>query len=83
MRCVVCVSAAVLAAFAAPSVHAQSNDPGTLPEELRWLVVPALGGDADAKEEGVSVERLHTAAEALRQELVVRGRSVWRADNTE
>ena len=44
------------------------------------MVVPALGGASDAAGKGVNVEGLHTSAEALRQELVVRGWSVWRAD---
>jgi len=44
------------------------------------LVVPALGGASEAADGGVGVEALHTSAEALRQELVVRGQSVWRAD---
>lgn len=42
----------------------------------RWLVIPTL---ADAATPW-NVESLHTAAEALRQELIVRGESVWRAD---
>ena len=37
-----------------------------------------MGGETPS--EGASIERLHTIAEALRQELVLRGRSVWRAD---
>ncbi len=42
--------------------------------------MPALGSASDTATEGVSVEGLHTTAEALRQELAVRGQSVWRAD---
>ena len=80
MRWVLCVFAAVLAAFIAPSVHAEGDEASASSQELRWLVVPALGGASDAAGEGVSVEGLHTFAEALRQELVVRGRSVWRAE---
>jgi hypothetical protein len=70
----------VLAAFTAVPASAQSEGASPSPEELRWLVVPALGGEADRSGESVSVEGLHTSAEALRQELAVRGRSVWRAD---
>ena len=80
MRWVLCVFAAVLAAFIAPSVHAEGDEASASSQKLRWLVVPALGGASHAAGEGVSVEGLHTFAEALRQELVVRGRSVWRAE---
>lgn len=80
MRWVVCVFAAALAAFTAPPARAQSNEPSPSSEELRWLVVPALGGAFEAGKEGVHVEGLHTSAEALRQGLAVRGESVWRAD---
>jgi hypothetical protein len=80
MRWVICAFAAVLAAFTAVPASAQSEEASPSPEELRWLVVPALGGEADRSGESVSVEGLHTSAEALRQELAVRGRSVWRAD---
>ncbi|MGB5523493.1 MAG: PEGA domain-containing protein, partial [Polyangiales bacterium] len=78
MRLVVCVFAAALAAFMAASAHAQTDEPGTHVEEHRWLVVPTLGGET--RSEGASIEQLHTIAEALRQELVLRGHSVWRAD---
>jgi hypothetical protein len=80
MRWLGCVFVAVLAAFTAPQAQAQGSEGSAPPESLRWLVVPALGGAADANGGGVSVEGLHTTAEALRQELVIRGRSVWRAD---
>ncbi len=80
MRWVICAFAAVLAAFTAVPASAQSEEAIPSPEELRWLVVPALGGVAGRSGESVSVEGLHTSAEALRQELAVRGRSVWRAD---
>jgi hypothetical protein len=80
MRWVICAFAAVLAAFTAVPASAQSEGASPSPEELRWLVVPALGGEADRSGESISVEGLHTSAEALRQELAVRGRSVWRAD---
>lgn len=79
MRWVVCVFVPVLAAFAAVSAHAQGTGAGASSEALRWLVVPALGGSSGAADEGARVERLHTTAEALRQELAVRGHSVWRA----
>ena len=78
MRLVVCVFAAALAAFTAASARAQTGEPGTHVRGHRWLVVPTLGGET--RSEGASIEQLHTIAEALRQELVVRGRSVWRAD---
>ncbi len=80
MRWAVCVLAAVLAAFTAPSAHAQGNGVREPSDGLRWLVVPTLDGGGGEGDERVGVERLHTAAEALRQELVMRGRAVWRAD---
>jgi len=80
MRWLGCVFVAVLAAFTVPQARAQGGEGSASPESLRWLVVPALGGAADADSGGVSVEGLHTTAEALRQELAVRGRSIWRAD---
>ncbi|MGB5348876.1 MAG: PEGA domain-containing protein, partial [Polyangiales bacterium] len=80
MRLAVCVVAAVLAAFTAPLAHAQGGELGESANGLRWLVVPALGGDARQGEQSADVEQLHSAAEALRQELVIRGHSVWRAD---
>ncbi len=80
MRWVVCVFAAVLTAFTAGSARAQAVGVNGSSEELRWLLVPVLGGGADDAREGIQVERLHTAAEALRQELAVRGQQVWRAD---
>jgi hypothetical protein len=87
---VACVVAAVLAAFTADVAHAQSDDAGST-EELRWLVLPALGGEADGavgqaqaggsgERPHVSIEALHTSAEAVRQELAVRGKGVWPAD---
>ncbi|MGB7476580.1 MAG: hypothetical protein WBM26_10245, partial [Polyangiales bacterium] len=78
MRLVVCVFTAALAAFTAASAGAQTGEPGTHVREHRWLVVPTLGGET--RSEGASIEQLHTIAEALRQELVLRGHSVWRAD---
>jgi len=80
MRWLGCVLAAVLAAFTAAPASAEGDQAGPSSESTRWLVVPARGGASDTADEGVSVERLHTSAEALRQELVVRGHSVWRAD---
>ena len=80
MRWLVCVFAAALAVFPAPPARAQSDEPRSSSDELRWLAMPALGGATGAASKGVSVEGLHTTAEALRQELAVRGRSVWRAD---
>jgi hypothetical protein len=80
MRALVCVVVTLAAVLSAVSVHAQHDEASAPPKELRWLVVPALGGPSDSAGEGVRVEALHTAAEAVRQELVVRGRSVWRAD---
>jgi len=80
MRWLGCVFAAVLAAFTAAPASAEGDQAGPSSESTRWLVVPARGGASDTADEGVSVERLHTSAEALRQELVVRGHSVWRAD---
>ena len=80
MRWVVCVFAAVLTAFTAGSARAQAVGVNGSSEELRWLLVPVLGGGADDAREGIQIERLHTAAEALRQELAVRGHEVWRAD---
>jgi hypothetical protein len=80
MRWFVCVFAAALAALTVPTARAQSDAANDSPEEVRWLVAPALGGASDAAGEGNRVERLHTVAESLRQELAVRGRSVWRAD---
>jgi hypothetical protein len=88
---VACVVAAVLAAFTADVARAQSDDTGSA-EEARWLVLPALDGDTDGAEAGeaqaggsgershVSIEALHTSAEAVRQELAVRGQGVWPAD---
>ena len=80
MRRVVCVFAAALAALTAPQASAQSDEASRSAEERRWLLVPALSGGSEYGAQ--SVEELHTAAEALRQELVVRGQSVWRADRS-
>ena len=80
MRWVVCVFASVLTAFATLSAHAQGSGASASSEALRWLVVPALEGASRATDEGARVERFHKTAEALRQELVVRGHTVWRAD---
>jgi len=80
MRWLVCVFAAALAAFTAAPARAQSDEERPSSDTLRWLVVPALGGASDGADEGAGVEALHTSAEALRQELVLRGQSVWRAD---
>ena len=80
MRWIVCVFAAALAALTAPLASAQSDEASRSAEERRWLLVPALGGGSESVAQ--SVEELHTAAEALRQELAVRGRSVWRADRS-
>jgi|GEM_PF-799966 len=80
MRWLGCVLAAVLAAFTAAPASAEGDQAGPSSESTRWLVVPARGGASGTADEGVSVEGLHTSAEALRQELVVRGHSVWRAD---
>ena len=80
MRWVVCIFAAALAALTAPLARAQADDASASVEERRWLVVPALGGAADLASGDVSVEGLHTMAEALRTELAVRGQSVWAAD---
>ncbi|MBW2552207.1 MAG: hypothetical protein JRE73_15930, partial [Deltaproteobacteria bacterium] len=80
MRWLGCVFVAVLAAFTAPQARAQGGEGGASHESLRWLVMPTLGGAADADGRGVSVEGLHTTAEALRQDLGVRGQAVWRAD---
>jgi len=77
MRWFVCVFAGVLAAFVTPPARAQTSEVNPAPDKLRWLVVPALGVGSD---ERVRVEGLHKSAEALRQELVVRGEPVWRAD---
>ena len=79
MRWVVCVFAAVLAASTAGPTLAQSGDAPASTDE-RWLLVPALDGESNPTAAGARVEELHRAAEALRQELVVRGRSVWAAD---
>ena len=80
MRWAVCVFAAALAVFTVCTARAQNDEASDSSEELRWLVVPALGGASDTAGEGDRVERLHTVAESLRQELAVRGRTVWRAD---
>ena len=60
--------------------HAEGGEPRESADGLRWLVLPALGGDAYQAGQRVDVEPLHSAAEALRQELVLRGYAVWRAD---
>jgi hypothetical protein len=79
MRSAICVIAAVIAAFTASSARADVGETDTLPGR-RWLVVPALLGASDAPNSAANIEGLHSSAEALRQELGVRGRSVWRAD---
>ncbi|MFW2388828.1 MAG: PEGA domain-containing protein [Polyangiales bacterium] len=78
MRWLVCFITTALVALTAPSARAQADGAGASPNGHRWLVVPALGGPAAG--EAVHFEQLHGAAEALRQELVARGSSVWRAD---
>jgi hypothetical protein len=80
MRRLVCAFAAVVAAFTAAPAHAQDHEERPSSEALRWLVVPTLGEASEAADGDVGIEALHTFAEALRQELVVRGESVWRAD---
>lgn len=76
MRSFLCVVAATFALLLAPRVEAQAGEGSTTQEELRWLVIPARIDDPDA----VSIESLHTTAEALRHELAIRGEEVWRAD---
>ena len=76
MRWIVCVVAAALALSLAPSAGAQDSEAVSRADESRWLVIPVRFDGPDA----VSVESLHTTTEALRQELSVRGKEVWRAD---
>ena len=80
MRRLLCAFAAVVAAFTAAPAYAQDHEERPSSEALRWLVVPALDEASEAADGDVGIEALHTFAEALRQELVVRGESVWRAD---
>ena len=81
MRRVVCSLATVLVAVTSPDVRAQTEKQSLSSDEPRWLVLPVLGGETAVANRALSsVEGLHTAAEALRQELVLRGQSVWRAD---
>lgn len=85
MRAVLCVVVTVLAVFIGASARAQSTRGEGSAEARRWLVLPALvasGSDeGEAHQAGhASVEPLHVSAEALRQELAVRGHSVWPAE---
>jgi hypothetical protein len=83
MRGAGCVFVAALAAFIPSRALAQtgaSGETGASSGEPRWLALPVLGAEADGPGETVRIERLHTTAEALRQELAVRGYEVWRAD---
>jgi len=68
MRRSVCV--VVLQAFLGLAATGEAGaDPST---DARWLVLPATTG--------APIESLHRDAEALRQELALRGYEVWRAD---
>jgi len=80
MRWIVCVFAGVLSVFVTAPARAQTDEARTSSGKLRWVLVPALDAASDVSSKGVGVEGLHRSAEALRQELAVRGESVWRAD---
>lgn len=79
MRWRCCVAAGALALLTPFSVSAQAPGAPSDAEHERWLVVPARGGDIDVSAP-VRIEALHVTAEALRQELSVRGKEVWPAD---
>jgi len=76
----VCVIAAVLAAFTVGRARAQVDEPDAFTDAPRWLVIPVLAGVSDTGDADLHIEGLHTAAEALRHELSVRGHSVWGVD---
>ena len=61
------------------SADAQSDASDSEVASSRWLVIPSQGGQA-GDDASPSVESLHVTAEAVRQELSVRGEEVWQAD---
>lgn len=75
---VVAMTSALLASLPSPATADSADAPRAPPESQanRWLVIPAL----DDASTPWNLESLHGASEALRQELVVRGESAWRAD---
>jgi hypothetical protein len=77
MRSVALVCAAL---SLCPWVSAAQDAAATSPESIRWLVVPVRGAEADDAEPA-SIEALHRTAEAFRQELALRGKQVWPADD--
>ena len=76
--CVVVAALALSAPRGAAAQDAQVTTRAEHADERPWLVIPARGGELDSN--GASIDALHVAAEALRQELSVRGWAVWPAD---
>jgi hypothetical protein len=86
MRWLVSVLIAALVLFASLPAEAQVEAAGPFAAAQRWLVLPTVDlspGAADARastDAAPRIEALHGTAEALRQELTLRGFSVWQAD---
>jgi len=80
MRWLVSVLVAALVLFASPSAEAQVEAAEPSADAQRWLVLPTLDLRTSATDAEPSVEPFHDMAEALRQELTLRGFSVWQAD---
>ena len=79
MRWVVGVVLGALLLCPGGAADAQVDAPYSEAAASRWLVIPARDGEVGGGA-STSVESLHLTAEALRQELSVRGEDVWQAD---
>ena len=71
MRVLACALLSHAIALSIAIAPARADEPGAS-SSRRWLVLPAVTG--------ANVESLHGHGEAVRQELAVRGKQVWRAD---
>ena len=80
MRWLVSVLVAALVPFAGLPAEAQDESVEPFVDAQRWLVLPSRDLSTDTVGPAPSIEALHHTAEALRQELAIRGLSVWQAD---
>ncbi len=80
MRWLVSVLVAALVPLASSPAEAQDDSAGPSADTKRWLVLPSIDVQPGTTDARPSVEALHGTAEALRQEIALRGFSVWQAD---
>lgn len=80
MRWLLSVLVAALVPFASAPAEAEVDPAAPSLEAQRWLVLLGVDVPKGTTDVQSSVEALHGTAEALRQELTLRGFSVWPAD---